>query len=256
MKRRSVRFAFPAIRPALAAGAVALGFPVAHAAAEPERAAIDAQCPWGRLGDGHGHLVRCLTSEEAARLREPPAAPRAPADVGRLPGAPEAAKTPPAVAPSPAEPPPKVPAASAVVPAEPIGKAGDSIWPLPPTRPPAAEPAPPPPPTDEFTAEIGAVVADSGALSDSQRALRKMRDRLAECAAKNGGLTSERGEVELRFLVQERGRAEGVSIKKKRGLGDAAGKCIADVLDRRFVGFPDEPAVGASLVVTISKKKK
>ncbi|HEX4341308.1 MAG TPA: hypothetical protein VH062_35610 [Polyangiaceae bacterium] len=163
---------------------------------------------------------------------------------------------------TPAEPAPapKPPAAAAVAPAEPIGKAGDSgsIWPLP-SKPPATEPAPaapPSPPVDELSAEVGAVVADSGNLSDSQRALRKMRDRLAECAAKNGGLTGERGEVELRFLVQERGRAEGVSVKKKRGVGDTAAKCVADVLDRRFVGYPDEPAVGASLVVTITKKKK
>jgi hypothetical protein len=100
------------------------------------------------------------------------------------------------------------------------------------------------------------VVADSGTLADSQHTLRKARERLAECAEKNGGLTAERGEVELRFLVQERGRAEGVSLKKRRGLGEAAAKCIADVVDRRFVGYPEEPAVGATLIVTIAKKKK
>ncbi|HEX3597398.1 MAG TPA: hypothetical protein VHU80_19960 [Polyangiaceae bacterium] len=225
----------------LAAGIAALVIPLSRASAEPERTAVDAQCPWGRLSDGHGKLVRCITGEEAARLREPPPLPAA------------------ATAP-PAETAPKVPAASAVTPAEPIGKAGDSgnIWPLP-SKPPAAEPAPaapPSPPADEFSAEVGAVVADSGALSDSQRAVRKMRDRLGECAAKNGGLTAERAEIELRFLVQERGRAEGVSVKKKKGASDAVAKCVADVLDRRFVGYPDEPAVGASLVVTISKKKK
>jgi hypothetical protein len=205
-----------------------------HAAAEPDRAAVDAQCPWGRLADGHGRFVRCLTGDDAARL---------------------------AIA-APAEPAQKPPPAAAFAPAEPIGKTStDSgvIWPLPPPKPPAAEPgAPPssPPPSDELVAELGPVVADGGALSDAQRALRKMRDRLAECASKNGGLAADRGEVELRFLVQERGRAEGVSIKKKRGVGDAAAKCIADVVDRRFVGFPDEPAIGATLIVTISKKKK
>jgi hypothetical protein len=109
---------------------------------------------------------------------------------------------------------------------------------------------------DELSAEIGPVVADSGTLSDSQHALRKARDRFVECAEKNGGMTADRAEVELRFLVQERGRAEGVSLKKRRGLGDAAAKCIADVVDRRFVGYPEEPAVGATLVVTITKKKK
>ena len=249
MKTDSVRRARLSLAVA-ALGAACVVFPASlataepdHAAsratAEPDRAAVDVQCPWGRLADGHGRFVRCLTAEDAERLREL------------------------AVAPAPSAPPPaKVPAAAAVAPAEPMGKAGSDsavIWPLPSPKPPVTEPTVPPepsPPVDEFAAEIGAVVADSGALSDAQRSLRRMRDRLAECASKNGGLTAERGEVELRFLVQERGRAEGVSIKKKRGLGDAAAKCVADVVDRRFVGFPDEPAVGASLVVTITKKKK
>ena len=229
----------------VAAAAACAVLPVSRAGAEPDRAAVDTQCPWGRLADGHGRLVRCLTSDEAARLREPPPAPAA-------------------SAPAPAETAQKVPAAAAVAPAEPVGKnSTDSgvIWPLPsPSKPPAVEPgappAPPPPAVDEYTAELGAVVPDSGALSDAQPKLRKMRDKLAECVAKNGGVTGEKAEVEVRFLVQESGRAEGVSVKKKRGVGDAAAKCVADVVDRRFVGYPDAPAVGATLAVTFSKKKK
>ncbi len=31
----------------------------------------DALCPWGRLGDGHGKLVRCLTADEAHALAVP-----------------------------------------------------------------------------------------------------------------------------------------------------------------------------------------
>jgi DNA polymerase-3 subunit gamma/tau len=226
------------------AAAAAVFFPVGQAQAQaPEKAAaaIDAQCAWGRLADGHGHLVRCLTSEEAVRLKEPP----------------------PAVAPPPlsatvaAEPMNAAPAAAAPSAAS---TAATAIWPLPPPRPPAeAPPTPAPAPApavEELSVEIGQVVADSGTLSDSQKALRKARDRMTECAEKNGGLTADRAEVELRFLVQERGRAEGVSLKKRRGLGEAAAKCLADVVDRRFVGFPDQPAVGATLVVTISKKKK
>src|SRR6266480_4442576 len=46
-------------------------------AAEPAPA-VDAQCPWGRLSDGRGRLVRCLTQEEATHLRDAvPAAPPA-----------------------------------------------------------------------------------------------------------------------------------------------------------------------------------
>jgi hypothetical protein len=232
------------------AGIVIAAFPASRAAAESERAFVDAQCPWGRLADGRGRLVRCLTSEEAAKLREPP--PHGPAEPSKVPpaAAAEGAKPPAMSAAAPAEPVKPSPAA-------PDGNSG-TIWPLPsPKAPEAPAPvAPAPPPADELSAEIGPVVADTGTLSDSQHALRKARDRFAECAEKNGGLTADRADVELRFLVQERGRAEGVSLKKRRGLGDAAAKCIADVVDRRFVGYPDDPAVGATLVVTITKKKK
>jgi hypothetical protein len=54
------------------------------AAAEPDRTSLtvadgvycternrhDVVCSWGRLGDGHGMLVRCLTSDEARRLAQ------------------------------------------------------------------------------------------------------------------------------------------------------------------------------------------
>ena len=73
-------------------------------------------------------------------------------------------------------------------------------------------------------------------------------------APRAGGVSSDGGEVELRFLVQGRGRAEGVSVQKRRGVSVAAAKCIADVVDRRYVGYPDGPEVGATLVVTMKKK--
>lgn len=249
-----------ALGAALAAMAVVTATRAALSA-EPDKAlAIDAQCPWGRLSDGRGKLVRCLTQDEAVHLRDAAAAPppqghpAVGADVPRSPSpvAAEAAKAPSGLAGSE---PPKPSAAS---------DAPRAIWPLPApsTKPPPMEavptpsPAPGAPTESSLTAEIGPVVADAGALSDAQRSLRKVRERLVECADKNGGITADRADVELRFLVQERGRAEGVSLKKRRGMSDAAAKCIADVVDRRFVGYPEEPAVGATLVVTITKKKK
>ena len=114
-------------------------------------------------------------------------------------------------------------------------------------------PAPEPVPLE---VEIGPISPDSGALPDAQKSLSKARDRFAACAEKQGGLSAERGSVELRFLVQGLGRAEGVSVKKFRGMSEAAAKCIAGVVDRRYVGYPDEPAVGVTMVVTLSKKKR
>jgi hypothetical protein len=242
-------------------GAASLGMSAGAAAAEPERlTAMDVACPWGRLADGRGKLVRCLSPEEAARLREPGAGGSSPRLVPEAPGAsgtpvPLAAK----VAPLAVSDGARAGAASTTAP-----DAAKPGWPLPaPSTPRAvsAEPAPPAepalaPPDGGFTAEVASVVADTGALGDAMKSLRKARDRFAECADKNGGLSADRGEVELRFLVQARGRAEGVSVKKRRGLGEAAAKCVADVVDRRYVGYPEEPTVGATLVVTITKKKK
>src|SRR3954468_9686213 len=83
MKHRSTRPLRLRLILAGLAGFFLAAFPPSRAFAEPERGAVvDAQCPWGRLADGRGRLVRCLTSEEAARLREPPppAPPRPPAE--------------------------------------------------------------------------------------------------------------------------------------------------------------------------------
>jgi hypothetical protein len=143
--------------------------------------------------------------------------------------------------------PPRSPALVNTVPAEP----GET-----PVAPPATPPAAPVVPEETFVAEIGLVEADKGTFPDAARSLKKARERFAECVEKNGGLSAERGEVELRFLVQGRGRAEGVSVKKHRGVSEAAAKCVADVLDRRYVGSPEEPMVAATLQVVISKKKR
>jgi hypothetical protein len=212
------------VRPALLglAAAFAVGtLGALGAAAEPERS-IDATCAWGRLADGKGKLLRCLTRDEALRLRDP--APPAP---------------PPTLLPSEAPAPAPTPA---------------------PATPPV-DPAPSPEPgathlESSLVVEVGQVVADEGALPEALKSLKKVKERYAECVDKNGGLTAERGDVELRFLVQGKGRAEGVSVKKRRGLGEAAAKCIADVVDRRYVGYPEAPAVGATVVVTVTKKKR
>jgi hypothetical protein len=197
------------------------------ATTEPSRPPeVDALCPWGRLSDGRGRLIRCLTRDEASRLREPAA---------EAPKGEEAPAAPP-------------PAADEREPARPPEGAPPA-----PVAPPVVQAAPEPAPLD---VEIGPIVADSGTLPDGQKSFSKARDRFVACVAKNGGLTADRATVELRFLVQGLGRAEGVSVKKHRGMSEAAAKCIGSVVDRRYVGYPDEPAVGATVVVTLSKKKR
>jgi hypothetical protein len=105
-----------------------------------------------------------------------------------------------------------------------------------------------------LTVELGPVTADSGALPEALQSLRKANDRYVDCVQKNGGLSSDPAEVQVRFLVRGRGRAEGTTVKKRRGVSEAAAKCIADVVDRRFVGYPETEMMGASLLVKVRRR--
>jgi hypothetical protein len=193
-----------------------------------DRAVADSVCPWGRLADGRGTLIRCLTSEEAARLREAAPAVAPPLDA-----------TVPAVVPAPAAPVATLPLPSLDTKAVTVAPAVPAVT------------------VDKgaLTTQPGLVVTDGGAVLDAKKSLTKAKDKFQACVDAKGVTASEVGDVELRFLVQSRGRAEGVSVQKRHGVSAATAKCIADVVDRRYVGYPDQPEVGATLVVTISKKK-
>jgi hypothetical protein len=126
---------------------------------------------------------------------------------------------------------------------------------------PAAAPSPtdqppdPSPPAEEekLTMEVGPVQVDSGTLPLALKKLKVPADRYLQCVEKHGGVSKQEGEVHVRFLVRERGRAEGAVVKTRKAVSEEAAACIADVVDRRFVGHPDVPIVGATLVVKFSK---
>jgi len=181
---------------------------VASAQSAKARYPYDPACAWGRIGNGKGMLVRCLSEQEAVALAkgtvpvpvktEPDAATKAPAE-GTTPDKP----------------------------AEGDDKQG------------------------ALTVDVGPLTADQGTLSIGRLHLPK--DRYAKCVEDNGGLEGKDGEVHVRFLVRgEVSRAEGVSVSKRRNLSQAAAKCVADVVDRRRVGTPDTPMVGATLVIKFS----
>jgi hypothetical protein len=182
--------------------------------AHPARYPFDPVCPWGRIADGHGLLVRCLERGEAQSLLAATATPGAPASAaaaepdaqtlsGRNPGLPSAAPLPGAT----------------------------KIY------------------RRVSVKEVGAAAADTGELPEAQAQLRKVQERYAQCIANNGGLEGAQGKVTLRFLVRERGRAEGVSVKDRHGVSLAAAKCVAEVVDRRYVGSPAAPIVGVTLSI-------
>jgi hypothetical protein len=53
--------------------------------------------------------------------------------------------------------------------------------------------------------------------------------------------------------VRSKGIAEGVSVQKRFNVGSEAARCIAEIVDRRHVGVPDQPLVGATLIVKIAR---
>jgi hypothetical protein len=189
--------------------------------AEPAvRYPFDPVCPWGRIADGRGMLVRCLEASDVQRLA---ALARPPASSAAV-----AAPSLSATTPSQTEPRP----ARAVAP----------VTPLPP-------PLPSRPPRRVHLEAVSAARADTGDLPEARAQLLRASDRYVQCVESNGGLSSSPARVTLRFLVRERGRAEGVTVKEREGLSTGAAKCIASVIDRRYVGYPAAPIVGADLSV-------
>jgi len=169
--------------------------------ADASRYPYDPVCDWGRVADGRGMLVRCLSQAESASLRKAASSPPAS-------GQPEQPGVPPAAADTGVE------------------------------------------------ATVGPVVVESGGLPEAERKLQTAKQRFAQCVEQNGGLTRADGEVQVKFLVRERGRAEGVQVAKWRSMSKSAAQCVADVVDRRSVGLPDAPIVAATLTVKFKRQTR
>jgi hypothetical protein len=143
----------------------------------------DPACVWGRISNGKGMIVRCLTEQEANGI----AATAAPA------AAAPAASTPSSTPSAPAE---SAPAETA------------------------------PASSGKLEITVGPVVADKGELGVGK--LGAPKDKYEKCIEDHGGL-----------------KADNVSPE--------AARCIADVVDRRRVGVPDEPLVGATLIMKLAR---
>jgi hypothetical protein len=215
---------------ALATGAVAV--------AEAEDALLkrypyDPACAWGRVGNGKGMVVRCISEDEAKALRSA----AAPAPAGATKPAPSSpgvtsGKPAPDAAPAPGSTSPEA--------------APDAVA--------DAEPAPSPDADAALEVTVGPVAAEEGTLGIGK--LGAPKDKYAACVQKNGGLAGKTGEVSVRFLVRAKGVAEGVSVAKRTNLSKEAAQCVADVVDRRRVGTPESPMVGATVLVKFAKLDK
>jgi hypothetical protein len=224
--------------------ALLLGFAAlvtgAVAVAEAEDALLkrypyDPACAWGRVGNGKGMVVRCITEDEAKALRSAPVAQPQPAGAKPAPSAApsvSSGKTAPEVAPAP----------------------GSTAETAPPDTATDAEPTPSADADAALDVAVGPVTADEGTLGVGK--LGAPKDKYQACVQKNGGLSGKTGEVSVRFLVRAKGVAEGVSVSKRTNLSKEAAQCVADVIDRRRVGTPESPMVGATVIVKFTKLEK
>lgn len=196
---------------------LSLGFSPTATAESPTRYPYDPACAWGRLADGHGMLIRCLEPGEATVLLEGGVTSRG-TDRAARGGSAESA--------------------------------GDSQ-----TQPDGEAQRNPAAPRVVVVSNVGPVQADTGELPLAAKKLAIPKDRYVDCVNKHGGLSADEAKLVVRFLVRERGRAEGVSVKSREGISQKAAACIADVVDRRYVGYPAAPIVGATIPIELSVQR-
>lgn len=103
---------------------------------------------------------------------------------------------------------------------------------------------------------VGPAIADAGDLpvAGKQLGSTSANEKYIQCVNRHGGLTAKRAKVVVRFLVRERGRAEGVGVKSHSGMSMPAAQCIADVVNLRYVGYPAAPIVGATIPIVLSSE--
>ncbi len=222
---------------------------------EAQRYPFDPACAWGRVSNGRGLILRCLTREESERLTKIVAPTtingQSAGGSSQSSGTTVVAQTAAVASTSSATavtPPPQPTPAVAPVSATATGAQAASGS--------AATASVASTTTDSYLAEIVSVIADEGELPLAKKKLSAPLDRYAKCVGDFGGLGAATGQVEVRFLVRERGRAEGANVGKFQGMSEAAASCIAQVVDRRPTGVPEAPVVGVTALVRVRKKPR
>lgn len=116
------------------------------------------------------------------------------------------------------------------------------------TRPePAAVPSPPAK-LLRAKLEVGEPRYTAGEVPKARASVEKLASKLEACVDQHGGLESAQGgSIELQFLVTSRGVAEGVDLRKPRGLSGEALRCMRDLLQKRGVGTPSTDPVGVTI---------
>ena len=61
--------------------------------------------------------------------------------------------------------------------------------------------------------------------------------------------------MKIQFLVQSRGRAEGVEVLAAKGVGAEAASCVRRLLKNKAIGAPSADPVGVTVVITFKAAK-
>lgn len=109
----------------------------------------------------------------------------------------------------------------------------------------------PPPPEDKPAAVAPKVSLNEPKLVGGEvklvtKMLQKTFGKVAACVKESDGLDGKTGFVELQFLVRVRGRAEGVEVRKQKGVSKPAAKCVQKLLKNLWVGTPSNDPVGVT----------
>ncbi len=124
----------------------------------------------------------------------------------------------------------------------------------------SASSAPPPPSVSAApaTRPVTVTVADpkftSGEAPKAKAAIEKLRSKIEKCVDDHGGLSGDRGEIVVQFLVRLEGVAEGVDVLRAKGVTPDAKTCVRDLIKKRSVGAPTSDPTGVELTLTLAPR--
>src|SRR5690606_16283445 len=100
----------------------------------------------------------------------------------------------------------------------------------------------------------GEVKFINGEVPKVESFLGKMHKPVAQCVADHGGVAKDRGKIEIQFLVRLQGKAEGVEVLKRDGVGEEAERCIRQAFKGKWVGTPTSDPTGVQFTYELERR--
>jgi hypothetical protein len=99
--------------------------------------------------------------------------------------------------------------------------------------------------------EVGEPRFTSGDVPKAKAALERLAKKLEACVDEAGGISGDKAELEVQFLVRAAGVAEGVDVIRATGVPAAAKKCVTGRLQEASIGTPSSDPVGVTVVLQL-----